>query len=225
MQHILDNPIWNALISGNNGLALGNEQARYFPQDVSPFVGLRDFTEANFNILHETVPYKSMLAVFSANKIEQFGKWNMLRYIQVYQMIYSRTSPPPVPQQDLISLNDKDVPAMQALTKLTNPGPFFQNTIQFGNYRGFFDDDKLIAMAGQRLHPYQYVEISAVCTHPDYQGKGYASQLISDQINLIMAESCVPFLHVINTNPTAIKVYERLGFVKRREMFIYTIQK
>ena len=114
---------------------------------------------------------------------------------------------------------------MLALTQLTHPGPFLKRTIEFGNYKGIFDSGELIAMAGQRMHPKEFIEISAVCTHPGYTGKGYGRMLVFDQIRKIMAEGCIPFLHVRSDNQNAIKLYKHLGFSLRREMNIYVLQK
>jgi predicted GNAT family acetyltransferase len=114
---------------------------------------------------------------------------------------------------------------MLALTKLTNPGPFVEKTIDFGHYRGVFEGDQLVAMAGQRLHIFDYAEISAVCTHPDHLGRGYARQLLLHHIHRIRAASKIPFLHVRYDNYRAIKVYESLGFSKRTELFFYILQK
>jgi predicted GNAT family acetyltransferase len=82
-----------------------------------------------------------------------------------------------------------------------------------------------VAMAGQRLHPNPFIEISAVCTHPDHTGKGYAATLINDQIRRILAGSETPFLHVLEENEHAIKLYQKLGFVIREQVIGYGLQK
>ena len=122
-------------------------------------------------------------------------------------------------------LGPEHVPAMLALTKRTNPGPFLGNTLAFGHYKGIFEGDELVAMAGQRLHAPPYAEISAVCTHPDYLGRGYASHLLRHQARCIRAAGGTPFLHVKTNNATAIKVYQTLGFAVRREMSICIVQE
>ena len=125
----------------------------------------------------------------------------------------------------LISLTDRDIPAMLGLTALTNPEPFFSRTLDFGNYKGIFDEECLVAMAGQRLQLIGFTEISAVCTHPDYAGKGYAAALICDQIRMIQSASCTPFLHVYPENLNACRLYVKLGFKVRREMWVYVLEK
>jgi len=125
----------------------------------------------------------------------------------------------------LVPLTNEHVPQMEALAKLTNPGPFAKKTIDFGHYHGVFENDKLVAMAGQRLYPYNYAEVSAVCTHPDHTGKGYARQLLQFQVDRIKAASEIPFLHVKDDNERAIKVYKSLGFATRTKVYFYVLVK
>ena len=115
-------------------------------------------------------------------------------------------------------LDDEHIPEMLALTALTKPGPFYQNTNEFGNYVGIFQDNQLVAMAGERLHLKDYTEISAVCTHPKYTGMGLGSLLVAYLANKIFEKGQKPFLHVRKDNVGAIRVYEKVGFVVRKEM-------
>jgi predicted GNAT family acetyltransferase len=98
-------------------------------------------------------------------------------------------------------------------------------TIEFGHYYGVFHEGKLVAMTGQRLHPSPYAEISAVCTHPDFLGRGYAGALIQQQLHLIQMENKVPFLHVRSDNERAIALYHRLGFKKSGPMNFYFMKR
>jgi predicted GNAT family acetyltransferase len=108
---------------------------------------------------------------------------------------------------------------------LTKPGPFAMRTIEFGYYHGIFDRDKLVAMTGQRLHPGHYAEVSAVCTHPDHLGKGYAAALLLHQLAIIRRQGKIPFLHVRADNDRAIALYERLGFRENGPMNFYFLTK
>ncbi len=114
---------------------------------------------------------------------------------------------------------------MVALAKLTRPGPFGNSTIDFGNYFGIFDKEKLVAMTGQRLHVDNYTEISAVCTHPDYLGKGFAAALMQHQLALILNAGQVPFLHVRADNTRAIALYERMGFKVNGPINFYFLKR
>jgi predicted GNAT family acetyltransferase len=225
MAHVLDNPVWNALISGNKHLAQGTAQAKYFAQDVSPFVGLPDTTPQDFMRLYDTIPYKGLFGVVTPTEIAIPTPWKVSQQMRVLQMICEHPTAPETVHSAIIPLTKQQVPAMLALTKSTNPGPFFSNTIALGHYEGIYDGGELVAMAGQRLHPAPYAEISAVCTHPNYLGKGYATQLLLHQIHRIKVAAEIPFLHVKTDNIRAIHVYQALGFVPRREMNIYLIQK
>ncbi|MBB6109828.1 putative GNAT family acetyltransferase [Mucilaginibacter lappiensis] len=225
MEHLLDNPIWNALISGNNNLAYGNSQVKYFAQNVAPFVGFENYSVANFNTLHDLVTEQRVLAVVSAEEITIPAQWKVLNNMKILQMVFDGPIPPETLNHELITLQDQHIPAMLSLTKMTNPGPFTERTIDFGNYKGIFHNDELIAMAGYRTQPSPYIEVSAVCTHPSYHGKGYAGTLINYHIRQIIAASGIPYLHSRTDNATAIKLYQKLGFVARKEMTFNIIQK
>lgn len=122
----------------------------------------------------------------------------------------------PVGPVDARPLGDGDVPAMMDLVALTEPGPFSDRTIEMGRYAGVFDGDRLVAMAGERLHPEGRTEISAVCTHPDGRGRGLASGLVGQVVAGIERRGEEAFIHVAVANTAALRLYEHLGFARRR---------
>src|SRR6185312_6179094 len=225
MQHVLDNPIWNALISGNKILSTGNERAKYFLKDVAPFAALNTVTKKEWEALYDIADPGDSFAFFSSNEIDIPQLWKVSHCTHALQMVHNKAVQNKTVVDDIMALATKDVPAMLALTKLTNPGPFLKRTIEFGNYEGIFKNGELVAMTGQRMHPFKYIEVSAVCTHPEYTGHGYATNLILRQVDNILAQSSIPFLHVKKENINAIKLYNALGFSVRKEMFIYGIKK
>ena len=224
MNNVLDNPVWHALISGNQQLAHGTERVKFFADDVSPFVGFESPDRLAFEVLRALVPAGRRLGVMSPVALLIPPQWQVLRRISVLQMVQAHPATAPLTEPALVTLGPEHVPAMLALTKRLNPGPFFSNTIAFGHYKGVFVGDELVAMAGQRLHAALFAEISAVCTHPDYTGRGYASQLLHSQAQRIWGGGGHPFLHVRTDNAMAISVYRALGFMVRREMSICTMQ-
>ena len=117
-----------------------------------------------------------------------------------------------------------DVPEMVALADLTKPGPFRDRTMELGAFFGIFEAGRLVAMAGQRLHLPHHVEVSAVCTHPDARGRGYARLLIAKVMEEIRQRGKVPFLHSLAENEAAVRVYRSLGFRERR-MFELAVLK
>lgn len=225
MQHVLDNPAWNALISGNSQLSNGNDEVKFFDKEVSPFVGFKHNSDNDFQVLYDILPHSGPVGFVSTVEKELPQQWEMLQYIKCAQMVFHNAAAPANANVELLPLTQAHVPQMLALTKLTNPGPFAPKTIEFGHYYGVFDDDKLVAMAGQRMHPSPYAEISAVCTHPDYLGRGYAKQLLLFHISRIIAAGDTPMLHVRYDNERAINVYESVGFAIRREMHFYIMKK
>lgn len=225
MAETLDNPAWHGLNSGNRSLAFGSDQVKYFSRDVSPFLGFDSNDNDRFGILERMIPEGQTLAFFSVTDYPVPEPWELLRKLKVAQMIYEKPVAPAYDKTGIRPLNKTYVPQMLALAKLTNPGPFFKNTIDFGDFFGLFENDQLVAMTGERLKPHQYIEVSAVCTHPDHTGKGYAKNLMANQIDKIIGESCIPFLHVLTENTGAIALYEKLGFRLRTELVIHMIRK
>ncbi|PWK78691.1 FR47-like protein [Mucilaginibacter oryzae] len=225
MHYLLDNPAWHAMKTGNKAFAIANDNTGYFPKEISPFIGSPEISEDHFKLLYDTIPFESHFIFIAPQDIEIPGMWETVAYLQCLQMVLDAAAPAEADHEDIVPLNDRHIPQMLELTKLTNPGPFAERTIQFGHYRGIFDGDKLVAMAGQRLNPVPYAEISAVCTHPDYLGRGYAGKLLLNQAHRIREAGGIPFLHVKAGNERAIKVYGKLGFVTRKEMSFYVLRK
>lgn len=114
---------------------------------------------------------------------------------------------------------------MLSLTEQTKPGPFYRRTIEFGNYHGIFNGDKLVSMAGQRLQTHTHTEVSAICTDPEHCGKSYAKLLTSHICSLIIDAGKTPFLHVKQDNTAAISLYQKLGFEISTEIFFAVFKK
>jgi predicted GNAT family acetyltransferase len=224
MEHVLNNPAYNALNTGNKNLANGNGQIKYFSKEVSPFIGFKENRPDNFEQLHALIQHGGPVGFVSPVETIIPAMWNVLHSVPCFQMVFNGDTVP-ADETNLVTLTDEHIPQMLELTKLTNPGPFASRTIEFGHYRGIFDGDKLVAMAGQRMNPLPYAEVSAVCTHPDYTGRGYAKQLLQYHSNRIIAEGSIPFLHVKCENERAIKVYENMGFETRTRMYFYILKK
>jgi hypothetical protein len=173
MDHILDNMIWNALITGNNDIAIINGEVGCYLPDIAPFAGMKDFNNANLKKLYEFIPINRSVAISSLNKMDHDeSRWKLLQPIDVTQMVYEHSVKTFTTKNSslIVPLSEEHVPQMIELTALTRPGPFLQQTIRFKNYFGIFIEDRLAAMAGQRMHPRPYMEVSAVCTHPDFRG-------------------------------------------------------
>lgn len=225
MAHILDNPVWHALTTHNHPLGTVAGATAFFDPAVSPFVGIERPEQAHLINLHKAIHFDNVVIFVCNRKMEIPAPWKLLALVDGYQMRYNGPARPVSEGPPVTPLTEQHVPEMLALTSLTNPGPFAKETIRFGHYEGILDGGKLVAMAGQRLHPEGFAEISAVCTDPGHLGKGYARHLLLRQVNRIQQNDEVPFLHVKGDNARAIGVYESLGFAIRTEIFFYVIQK
>lgn len=228
MPHILDNMIWNAITTGNSDIAIVNDEVgRYLP-DIAPFAGMKEFNEVNLQKLYEFIPVAGRVAISSLKKMEHDeSKWKLVQAMDVTQMVYEHPINIFVTRSSslIVPLTDEHIPLMLELTALTKPGPFLERTIEFGNYFGIFIDGRLAAMTGQRMNPVPYMEVSAVCTHPDFRGNGYAKALMLHVMKIILDISFTPFLHVLTSNIIAIQLYESIGFRKRTELFVDVIER
>ncbi|RQO79693.1 GNAT family N-acetyltransferase [Pedobacter sp. KBW01] len=225
MEHLLDNPIYHALTSAHAHFAKGVEGVKYYQKDIAAFAGLKDNSAENLQTLYKISEADSLFVVFSKAPLTIPALWTLHMQIDMFQLVYEGVNMPESTNGGLTDLDQSHVTEMSALVELTKPGPFLAKTIELGNYIGIFAENQLIAMAGHRFFPTPYREVSAVCTHPDHLGKGYALKILQEQIKRILNRAEIPFLHVKNDNLGAIKLYQKLGFKIRTEMTAYVIRK
>jgi ribosomal protein S18 acetylase RimI-like enzyme len=228
VEHFLDNPVYNALVSGDAHLAQGIAIARYFDPAVSPFAGFPIGYDKGFDDLLEQLPPGRKILYATVTPISEPAGWQQMAYIKGAQFLYESDPGDATgvsPTAPVVPLTHDNAAEMVQLAALTKPGPFDMRTIEFGSYYGIFENGVLAAMTGQRLHVYDYAEVSAVCTHPQFLGKGYATVLLRHQLNLILQAKKIPFLHVREDNARAIAVYERLGFKLRGPMHFYFLKR
>jgi GNAT superfamily N-acetyltransferase len=219
---LLNNPIWNALSTDQSYLAHSNHLAKRFPREVAPFGAMKSQSPLEYEALAQILAGDTA-ALFLDSKPVLPTDWTMRISGDMYQMTYE-APPPSKPNQVIRNLTQSDVPEMLALTKLTEPGPFLPQTIELGAYYGIHESGSLVAMAGERLHLTGFTEVSAVCTHPQFRGRGYGNALMSVVISGIMNRGETPFLHVKTDNP-AIALYEKLGFQIRAQLHLAVIQQ
>ncbi len=213
------------MTTGNANLSLGSPAVRYFPAEISPFVGLADFSQARFNELAQVLPAgRRAVAVVSPEEIPVPTGWKVNFHGVGLQMMGDHARGPSLGGWAFVELHREHVSSMVELAKLTNPGPFGERTIEFGNFVGVFDGDRLMAMSGHRLHPTPFIEVSGVCTHPDYVGRGLGAALTYLQVERIRKMGEIPMLHVWAHNERAIRLYEHLGFVSRRKLHFTMIE-
>jgi ribosomal protein S18 acetylase RimI-like enzyme len=220
---LLDNPVWNALSTTHASFAEGDDLAKRYPVDVAPFAATRDQSAESYHSLSLLLGHEGTAALPLATMPTLPEGWTVVRKLDSTQMVWNAYTLKPV-ERSYEELNISNVDEMLALVEMTKPGPFLKRTPELGSYLGIRVAGRLVAMAGERLKPYGYTEISAVCTHPDHRGRGYASSLVSILIQRITKRREIPFLHVRMENVDAIRVYEKLGFKTRRTMNIAIVK-
>jgi ribosomal protein S18 acetylase RimI-like enzyme len=211
---ILDNPAWAALTGPHAGLAERHGDAARYRTDVSVWHGLADVHDPRAWADLATLVGPGAEIAMSGAGTDPFPGWQVSQSGEGVQMVDVSLRAEPDPEA--VVLSAADVPEMLDLVGRTEPGPFRPRTVEMGTYLGLRHDGRLVAMAGERLHPPGWTEISAVCTDPAYRGRGYATRLVRAVAHGIRARGEVPFLHAAAGNTNAIRLYESLGFVLRR---------
>lgn len=222
---VLDNPIWSSLTTAHRSIARLSGSAARYAAEVSPFAAFENPTAAAFVDLSALVALEEGVAFCLPAPLETPPDWKVGRAFPLEQMVCSTNRGlAAVPRP--LELGPNDVPAMLALTAATEPGPFHAGTIQMGRYFGVkTETGQLVAMAGERMKPAGFTEISAVCTDPEFRGHGHARALVSFLIALIFSEARTPILHVKGDNAAAVALYRALGFESRREMHLTVIAR
>jgi predicted GNAT family acetyltransferase len=163
--------------------------------------------------------------VFPPGDLDLDAKWKVRNDNALLQMVFEKPSFNLSQDASIRALAAADVPDMLALTQLAKPGPFLENTIAFGGYFGFFVDGRLVSMAGTRLAAGPYSEVSAVCTHPDFVGQGLALRVLPYVMHYIQQQGQIPYLQLYPDNLPAYRLYQRLGFVERANLRVYSLEK
>jgi predicted GNAT family acetyltransferase len=222
MSHPLENPVWHALTTAQANIAEGDDFARRYPLRYTPFAAVREATPHAFETLARVLQPEGIAALVNVAPEDVPAAWMVLRSIQAVQMTCQNLAPSPEP--DIFELQESDQPEMLELVRLTEPGPFKERAADLGKFYGVRDGNTLVAMAGERMHLTGFTEISAVCTHPEYRGRGLARGLMHRLSREILTRGEIPFLHVFANNTNAIRVYEKLGFQKRRDVLITVLK-
>jgi ribosomal protein S18 acetylase RimI-like enzyme len=215
----LDRPVWTSLAGAHADLAETAPGAARYQPDVTPFGAL-----APEALTHD--PGGGWAALYGlvgpgghvgvpGEIPEPPDGWTMLEVIRGVQLV-ATDALVAEPDAEAVRLGDADVPEMLDLTARTKPGPFLPRTHLLGTYLGIRRGGKLAAMAGERMHPPGWTEISAVCTDPGHRGQGLGTRLVRAVAAGIRARGETPFMHAAADNVNAIRLYEALGFERRR---------
>ena len=222
--HPLDQPIWTALTTTQQALAEGDGRAWRYPTLVAPFADMPKMSAENFAALGALMAPQDIAVLFTPDAVQPPAEFKTMLAETGEQMTGTPVETP-AHGIEIVSLGVDDVPAMIELTSLTRPGPFSTRTHELGTFLGIRVDGQLVAMAGERMKPAQYTEMTAVCVHPSHRGRGYGQIVLSAISRQIVSRGEIPFLHVFSSNHSAIALYRRQGMEIRRRFHITVLKK
>lgn len=208
---LLDDIFWQTLTGPHARFASGAGGARRYAAGFSPILAFDDYERPDFGALAPFCAPGERFYCDSWNGAAPAG-WRIEAEATMFRMVWNAALPTSDAAPDAIALRPEHAAQAVALATLCKPGPFGPRTIELGEYFGYFDGERLIAMAGERMQAPGLREISGVCTHPDYQGRGLARKLMAKLVHRQMARGEVPFLHVMSANQAAHQLYLRMGF-------------
>ncbi|MHB9857553.1 GNAT family N-acetyltransferase [Streptomyces sp. YIM S03343] len=213
---VLDDPVGESLRGHHAHLARRTGRAATYLPGVATFAALpADAGAADWADLARLLGRGGFADLFSCPATPP-PDWEPVFELAGRQLIWTGSTRPAEADAGVVELGAADVPEMRALVERTQPGPFWPRTHELGTYLGIREGGSLVAMAGERLRPPGWTEISAVCTAPEARGRGHAARLIGALVSRILARGERPFLHVAETNTGAMALYDRLGFETRK---------
>ena len=218
----LDNPVWYSLSETHRQFAVEYDNIKFYHPDYCPFGGFKE----NENILNPNKNYSQLSDSFFVVGQSPTLPQNLVmkKSLVCLQMILDDNIT--IDQRDeIIPLTEDNREALFELVNFVQPGYFRKKTFLLGDYFGIFKNDKLVAVTGERMKMEGFTEVSAIVTHPDHIGKGYAKQLIAHVVNNIFSQNKIPYLHVVETNTAAIGLYKKLGFETRRKISFWNITR
>ena len=208
---LLDNIFWNSLNGPQSTFAVGSGTVRRYAPGYSAIAGFEQASAPDFAALAQvTEPGEHIYCDGWSGDVPK--GWRIEEEASMYRMVWSGPIPANDQAPDAVKLGPEHAEAALELAALTKPGPFGIRTIELGDYFGYFDNGRLIAMAGERLAADGLREVSGVCTHPDFENRGMARRLVAKLARLQLMRGETPFLHVMHDNVAAHGLYKRMGF-------------
>lgn len=217
MEKKLKNPVWDSLCETHSSFSLAYEDVKFYAPEICPFGAFTDAAKTA-KALNAYAKLTDSFFLVSENETPTFDENFVIldQKIEGCQMVLEDFIAPRI-SEEITPLTTEHIEEIHHLIWLVMPGYYQRRTFEMGNYFGIFKDNKLVAVAGQRMQTNDWIEISAIVTHPDYTRRGYAKQLTAHVTKEILKENKHPILHTTKGN-AAIGLYESLGFKLTREM-------
>ncbi len=220
-EHKLDNPAWNSLNEIHKDFCIAYKAIKFYKPEYCPFGGSinKDIATKGIN------EYSNLIdSFFVIGKKPLLDNNITLRRNLICNQMLLETQIKMELQEEIIKLeNENQRQDLFDLVSLVQPGYFKNKTADLGKYFGIYKDNQLVAVSGQRMKMNEFTEISAIVTHPKHTGNGYAKQLIKYTSDQVFQENKIPYLHVLESNIHAIKLYDKLGFTTRRKISFWNL--
>ena len=224
MLRLLDNITWHALSGAQARFAAGHGSVRRYAEGFSPILGFADPSRPDFAAL-ETFCHPGEHFYCEGWSGPVPPGWAIEAESTMFKMVYAGALPATDEAPDAVPLDAAHAAPALELATLTRPGPFGLRTLELGDYFGYFEGGRLVAMAGERMAAESLREISGVCTHPGHQGRGFARRLMHKLLRRQLQRGETPFLHVMRDNSGARALYARMGFYDYREVVVRVIAR
>ncbi len=219
---LLDNIMWHVLTGAHARFSAGGPTAKRYAGGFSPILGFADVTHPDLDSLRPFAAAGEHFYCSNWSGAVPTG-WTLDAETTMFQMLWQGAVPEHDPVPEALPLGPAHAADAMALAELTRPGPFGARTLELGDYFGVFEGERLIAMAGERMLAGTLREISGVCTHPQFQGRGLARRLMLKLVQRELRRGEMPFLHVMRANEGACGLYRRMGFVDHRETVVRVV--
>jgi ribosomal protein S18 acetylase RimI-like enzyme len=218
----LDNPVWFSASETHQNFSIAYPNIKFYHPDYCPFGGIKT-TDGISKPIDE---YSNLIDNFFVvgEKPEFSNQLELKKELVCLQMVINNGIDIAI-KENIILLTHEHTEVLFQLVNLVQPGYFKRKTALLGNYFGIFKNDELIAVTGERMKMNDFIEVSAIVTHPNHTGLGYAKQLVAHTVNNIFSQNKTPYLHVTENNIGAIKLYEKSGFRTRRKISFWNLRK
>ena len=221
-EYKLDNPVWNSLNEIHKNISIEYETTKFYNPEYCPFGENIDINKSTKGIDQYSILTNDFYVV---GKKPLLSSSMILKNELVCNQMLLEKEINIESHEQVIQLDSKNQKLeLLNLVNLVQPGYFKNRTVDLGKYFGIYKDNKLIAVTGERMKMNEFTEISAVVTHPEHTGNGYAKQLIKYATDQVFKENKTPYLHVAESNIGAIKLYEKLGFTTRRKISFWNLK-
>ena len=221
---LLDNIVWESLAGPQARFSSGTATARRYARGFSAIIGFADAQNPDFDALVPFCDPDEHFYVGAWTGPVPTG-WQLHADTVGHQMVWNGEMSANDPELAAVPLDASHVPQMLELVKIRPPGPFAVRTRELGDYFGVFHGARLVAMAGERMQAGPLREVSGVCTHPEFEGRGLARRLIAKLVRRQMERGQFPFLHVMRDNVHAREIYTRMGFRLHQEVALRVVSR